>query len=46
MTKKIKFEKTSGRKKYKKRKSWKKRTRGNCEAEAFQYQQQKKIEKI
>ena len=34
MTPKLKFEKKTGRKKLKKRKSWKKRTRGNCEAEA------------
>ena len=39
MTPKIKIRKKSGRKKFKNRKSWKKRTRGNCEAEAFQYQQ-------
>ena len=39
MTPKIKIRKKSGRKSLKKRKSWKKRTRGNCVAEAFQYQQ-------
>ena len=39
MTKKIKFEKNQVEKNKKKRKSWKKRTRGNCEAEAFQCQQ-------
>ena len=39
MTKKIKFEKNQVEKNLKKRKSWKKRTRGNCEKEAFQCQQ-------
>ena len=39
MNKKIKIEKKSRTKLKKKRKSWKKRTRGNCEAEAFQCQQ-------
>ena len=34
MANKLKSEKKSGRKNEKKRKSWKKRTRGNCEAEA------------
>ena len=37
MTKQWKFEKNQVEKHLKKRKSWKKRTRGNCEAEAFQY---------
>ena len=34
MTQKITNPKTNGRKHLKKRKSWKTRTRGNCEAEA------------
>ena len=41
MTNKLKFEKNLVEENKKKRKSWKKRTRGNCEAEAFQYQQKK-----
>ena len=39
MTKNIKIEKNQVEKNLKNRKSWKKRTRGNCEAEAFQCQQ-------
>ena len=39
MTTKIKIRKKSGRKNLKNRRTWKKRTRGNCVAEAFQYQQ-------
>ena len=36
MNKQIKFEKNLVEKNLKNRKSWKKRTRGNCEAEASQ----------
>ena len=39
MNKKIKIEKKKFENKLKNRKSWKKRIRGNCEAEAFQCQQ-------
>ena len=39
MSKQIKIEKKKGRKTLKKRTTWKKRIRGNCEAEAFQCQQ-------
>ena len=46
MIKKIKFEKNLVEKKLKNRKSWKKRTRGNCEAEAIQYQQKNKLKHI
>ena len=45
MTKKWKFEKNQVEKNKQNRKSWKKRTRGNCEAEAFQCQQ-KTIKKL
>ena len=39
MSKKIKIEKKKVEKNKKNRKTWKKRIRGNCEAEAFQCQQ-------